>query len=49
MSLKYEPVSVETESCTDSVQLSIPEIESCTDLVTAPSGVRGRARLDPAL
>ena len=33
MSLKYEPVSVEIESCTDLVQLSIPEIESCTDLV----------------
>jgi len=28
MSLKYEPVSVEIESCTDLVQLSIPEIES---------------------
>ena len=28
MSLKYEPVSVEIESCNDLVQLSIPEIES---------------------
>ena len=26
MSLKYEPVSVEIESCTDLVQLSIPEV-----------------------
>jgi hypothetical protein len=31
MSLKYEPVSVEIESCTDLVQLSIPEIESWKD------------------
>ena len=43
MSLKYEPVSVEIESCTDLVQLSIPEIESCTDVCSALQ----RARLVP--
>ena len=42
MSLKYEPVSVEIESCTDLVQLSIPDVqrESGADVFRAlqPSG-----------